>query len=88
MKERYLDIADGVEIYKAGKDYTDKKTMLETDGGIDTLFDTDYDAENARIVFGADCASFDSESGILNIEGAVQQIDDPVNGSYLRIVIS
>ena len=61
---------------------------LETDGGVDTLFDTEYDAENERIVFGDGCASFDATSGILSIEGAVQQIDDPVKGSYLRIVIS
>ena len=88
MKERYLDIVDGVEIYKAGKDYTDKKTILETDGGIDTLFDTEYDEEHSRIVFGTGCAEFDSSTGILTIEGAVEVVEDPTRGAYGRIVIS
>ena len=70
MAEKYyLDIVDGVEIYRKGKKAAKANIFYETDGAIDTLFDTEYDEDEDMIVFGAGCASFDSVTGILTIEG-------------------
>lgn len=68
-QKRHLDIKDGVEVYKKSKAYVDEKVRIESDAAIDTLFDTYYDPVEQCIVFGAGCASFDSVTGILTIEG-------------------
>ena len=70
MAEKYyLDIVDGVEIYRKGKKAAKANIFYETDGAIDTLFDTEYDEANAKITFGAGCASWDDETGTLTVEG-------------------
>ena len=70
MKE-YLD-RDGLEYYHSKlKDKFAEKKPYETDGGVDTLFDTEYDATNQRINFGSGTAQYVSETQTLVIEGAV-----------------
>ena len=43
----------------------------ETDPAIDTLFDTEVDESDNKIIFGQDCASYNSQDGSLHIEGQV-----------------
>lgn len=43
----------------------------ETDGAIDTMFDTEFDEATGQLKFGEGCASMDEETGVLTIEGAV-----------------
>lgn len=45
------------------------KPGIESDGAINTLFDT-Y-VENKKVIFGTGCASMDETTGILTVEGAV-----------------
>ena len=56
---------------KVKQEINDSLPKVETDGGIDTMFDTYYDAEQEAIVFGEGCARFEEETGSLYIEGAV-----------------
>ena len=75
--KKYLDILDGVEIYKKAKGYTDSQVdaiaPYETEGGINTLFDTEVDETNEILEFavGNESASIDTANKILTVEGAV-----------------
>lgn len=46
--------------------------LRESDGAIDTLFDTYYDETEQAIHFGTGCAEYDEQTGALNIHGAVK----------------
>lgn len=50
----------------------EEQLVLETEGGVDTLFDTSYDSENEMIVFGNGCAEYEAETDTIVIEGAVE----------------
>jgi hypothetical protein len=66
----------------------DQLSEWEAEGAIDTLFDTTYNATNERIDFGSGCASMETETGLLTVEGAVVPIFE--NGEKVgnMIVIS
>ena len=72
MAEKSIGIKAGVEIYKKSRSFTLDRTKIETEGGVDTLFDTYYDDENKTIVFGSGCAYYDQSKRTLAIEGAVK----------------
>lgn len=44
---------------------------FESDGAIDTMFDTEFDTATGQLKFGAGCASMDESTGVMTIEGAV-----------------
>ena len=56
---------------KVKQEINDSLPKVETDGGIDTMFDTYYDPETETIVFGEGCARYDEETGGIIVEGAV-----------------
>ena len=76
-KKKYLDILDGVAIYKNAKSYTDDQieaiAPYETAGGINTLFDTEVDETNEILMFlaGNSSADYDGDEKMLIVEGAV-----------------
>ena len=61
------------ENIKAYIEKAKKESFLrESEGAVDTLFDTYYDDSEQAIHFGQGCAEYDEQTGILNIHGAVR----------------
>lgn len=85
---KYLD-KDGVS-YLWGKikdkveDTIDELPPYETQGGVDTLFDSEVDEEEDCLNFGNGCASYDNATQTLIIEGAV--VWDEEDECYMIVV--
>ena len=97
-EKKYLD-QEGVS-YLWGKitdkvdDKIEELPPYEADGGVDTLFDTEYNATKHSIDFKGTAqnptttARYESATQKLIIEGAAVVCEDEDNGTYVKIIIS
>ena len=105
---KYLDKPGVTHLYRrlmggvseAIEDAIESIPDFESDGAIDTLFDTEYKASMTVeqggqqvtvtdvIHFGNGCASFDEDTGIMKVEGAAIPVDQNDPEAGVIIVIS